>query len=413
MPQFVQSMTLNGSSQQGVSLVQHRRISPIAINSTAGVTSHLYGAISDGRPSDTQETTDIHHTEQTVVMYGRSESQQTQSGPIREEALTRHSLSFSPIRQPTVPSEKFPTHGRQDLEPPICLGRTAASIYFQPMSSLVADGSPYRPETSSSDTGHRGFVAIPGMTIDNPVNKSISAIVTGIEKMRLGFSPNYGGDVALPNNQSENIPNELNCSLFIVNLPPTLTTHELLAAIHKLGPSGRIYAVHINGPEPARGHPGCAAKVVFFKREIAHAFYAKCARMWDNGGPALPVNDYMARVMWNRIKTSEKLHLSESNASRVLLIAGPSQFVNSRCLTAFFNTKLQFQVDRIVTHVKGSPSGEDAVVEYRFGSFRCQAQAAKMALDREMPHIRCFFGVDPLEPQAWTPLEYYDFQKGF
>lgn len=279
------------------------------------------------------------------------------------------------------------------------------------MFSLMAPGAEYHPIPSEMGAPNR--MGTPRMLFTNPaIVRAIQAGTSDVDRLAAGFSPWYRGDINLRNNQSENIPDDQNCSLFIVNLPPTLTTHELLGAIHKMGPSGRIYAVHINAPELMRGHPGCAAKVVFFKRDVAHAFYMKCTSD-DPQSPGLRVNGHPARVMWNRIKTSERQHLSESNASRVLLIAGSPEFVNPRTLTDFFNTKLQFQVDRIITHVRGTPYGEDAVVEYRFGSFRCQAQAAKMALTRELPHIRCFFGMDPLEPHAWTPLEYYHFENGF
>lgn len=299
------------------------------------------------------------------------------------------------------------------------------------MSSLVSTGLQYIPEPS--DVGAAGQGAAPGFPTMSAVARlrpggststsssgtsssgtsSISPF-TDVDRIAAGFSPRYMGDILLRNNQSEDIADDQNCSLFIVNLPPRLTTHELLAAIHRLGPTGRVYATHINGPEPARGHPGCAAKVVFFRRDVAHAFYDRCAALGQGqGGPGFPVGGHMARVMWNRIRTSERAHLSDSNASRVLLVAGPAGLVNERALADFFGSKLQFQTDKVLTHVEGGPKGEPAVVEFRFGSFRCQSQAAKLAIQRELPHVNCFFGVDPLEPRAWKPFEYYNFEGGF
>ena len=84
--------------------------------------------------------------------------------------------------------------------------------------------------------------------------------------MLMGFSPNYRGDPNLARNQSAAIPAEANCSLFLVGLAPDLTTHELLAGIRDMG---RVYATHINPPDPARGHVLSAAKVVFFERRAA------------------------------------------------------------------------------------------------------------------------------------------------
>lgn len=210
-----------------------------------------------------------------------------------------------------------------------------------------------------------------------------------LERMRLGFSPAYNGDPRLERNRSADVPNELNCSLFLVNLPPNLTTHRLITAVHAMGPTGRIYATHINAPEPDRQHFGCAAKVIFFERKAAHDFFSLCE---EHG---LVIDGFSARVMWNRIKTAQQAH--SRTTTRVLLIGGNRQFVNPSALTEYFKTKLQFQIDCIIPHTDGM-DGKNAVVEYRFGSFRCQAEAAKMALVREHQDVKCFFHPDPCDP---------------
>ncbi|KAG8167008.1 hypothetical protein KVR01_002697 [Diaporthe batatas] len=217
-------------------------------------------------------------------------------------------------------------------------------------------------------------------------------------KVALGFSPEYHGDPNLPRNRSANIPDELNCSLFLVNLPPALTTHRLITAIHAMGPTGRIYATHINAPEPDRKHYGCAAKVIFFELTAAKAFYRACEER------GFTVEGFGVRVMWNRIKTAQQEHARST--TRVLLIGGDPSFVNPTTLTEYFCTKLQFQIDCIITHSDGlNGDNTDAVVEYRFGSFRCQAEAAKMALVREHPEVRCFFHCDPCDPEHWKPSD--------
>lgn len=283
--------------------------------------------------------------------------------------------------------------------------------HYQPMANLMATGTPYHPSMIDGLNPAHPYASDLDEALAQELNQmSLSGTGTApatddVSRMRRHFSPKYQGDIFLPANQSENIPQEWNCSLFIVNLPPNVTTHELIAAIHRLGPLGRIFAIHINAPEPQRNHHGCAAKVVFFRRSVAFQFFGLCEL---NG---FLVKGFAARVMWNRIKTSEKPHLAGSDASRVLLIGGPPSEVNAEALTHFFQQKLQFQIDSIITHVGGVPGKEDAVVEYRFGSFRCQSQAAKMALAREKPYIRCFFAKDPLEPDAYKPCEYFDFIK--
>ncbi|KAJ4415790.1 hypothetical protein N0V82_007152 [Gnomoniopsis sp. IMI 355080] len=304
--------------------------------------------------------------------------------------------------QPIVP---LTSNSYQSYQPMFNLAATGTSGQGNPIArgALNLHNPPYRVATPAD----RLTTSLQQMGIKDGIGAGLNSTEVGpVARIQRHFSPHYQGDIFLPANQSEDIPDDLNCSLFIVNLPPSLTTHELLAAIHKLGPLGRIFAIHINGPELQRNHPGCAAKVVFFTRKVAHEFYTKCELQ------GLRVKDYNARVMWNRIKTSEKPQLADSDASRVLLIGGPPSIVNPSTMTDFFRTKLEFQIDNIITHVQGSVGKEDAVIEYRFGSFRCQAQAAKMALARELPHIRCFFGKDPLESQVYQPSEYlFDFPR--
>lgn len=227
-------------------------------------------------------------------------------------------------------------------------------------------------------------------------------------KVAMGFSPLYHGDPYLRANMSANIPDELNCSLFIVNLPSNLTVHRLIIAIHGLGPLGRIFAIHINAPEPSRGHHGCAAKVVFFKRSVAHAFMDICQQR------GFYVDGHQARVMWNRIRTAENPSLANSDVTRVLLIGGPSSFVNPASLTEYFRKRFDFQIDEVKTPINGAPGlAGQSVVEYRFGSYRCQAQAAKMALAREHPQIKCYHRPDPLDLERYDPFEYDRFPNAF
>lgn len=266
-----------------------------------------------------------------------------------------------------------------------------------PPPSLAASRRPQHPFTNIAPLGAAPTAHI--ILDDKSVSSNKpnhTSLTLALEKVKLGFSPGYNGDPYLPRNRSADVPNELNCSLFLVNLPPDLTTNRLIAAVHAMGPTGRIYATHINAPEPERHHYGCAAKVIFFERRAAHDFYALCEAY------GFHVDGFAARVMWNRIKTAEQSSHSRAT-TRVLLIGGDRRFVNPGSLTEYFGTKLQFQIDCIIPHTDGL-DGQNAVVEYRFGSFRCQAEAAKMALVREHPDVKCFFHQDPCDPihPDWT-----------
>jgi len=206
-----------------------------------------------------------------------------------------------------------------------------------------------------------------------------------VQRIAAGFSPNYQGNIHIERNRSADIPATENCSLFLIGLPADVTTHQLLANIRR---AGRVYATHINPPEPEKNHHSSAAKVIFFEVEASRRFYDHC------NIHGLVVGGQRARVVHNRIRTAAAT--DPKHSSRVLIIYGPADMVNAETLTAFFRSKVDFQIDEIISH--SGPANEPGygMIEYRFGSYRCQAQAAKMALSREFPDvIKVYYGADP------------------
>ncbi|KAM0325755.1 hypothetical protein ACHAQA_007055 [Verticillium albo-atrum] len=190
-------------------------------------------------------------------------------------------------------------------------------------------------------------------------------------KARHGISAKYRGDPRLPGNHSAKIPDAENCSFWIVNLPPDVTHRELLGCIRN---TGRIHACVINPPDPRNNHFTAAAKVVFFDLPAAERFLRSAYQ-------GLIVGKYRARVNRNRIKSAAQPHATDQ--TRVLIIQGRPDFVNPQVLTRYFDSKFQYQIDHIIDAFR---SPEVAIVEYRFGSYRCQAQTARMAIETE--HMR-------------------------
>lgn len=208
-------------------------------------------------------------------------------------------------------------------------------------------------------------------------------------KIAKGFSPYYQGDVDNEENRSANIPDEENCSVFVRGLPPAVTYHQVLAAIRN---TGRVYQTYLNPPEPAKGHMTSAGKVVFFDRPSAERFWEEHRRGFVvQGYPS-----FRGQLIWNRVKSAAID--GPKNMSRVLVISGPDHIVNEYFLTQFFQSKIEFQVDEVITHSQGGPFHQ-SVVEFRFGSFRCQAEHAKMALLREMSRhgVQIHYGRDPCD----------------
>ncbi|KAI1456084.1 hypothetical protein F4805DRAFT_476337 [Annulohypoxylon moriforme] len=215
-----------------------------------------------------------------------------------------------------------------------------------------------------------------------------------------GISANYGGNIFLQSNQSANISEELSTSLWLTNLPPDCTHQLLLGAIRGCG---KIYAAVINPPvisnnyySPGSQHSTAASKLVFFDRAGLDRLMAKSlAGEFSVGG-------YVPRLRMNRIKSAPR---PAGPHCRVLHIEGPSTIVNERFLGDFFQSKFKYELEIVLTL---GQHGARTRQEWRFGSYRCQAESARQAINREKlrlnmseadrrawSQVSVHFGVDP------------------
>ncbi|KAG5939447.1 hypothetical protein E4U60_000898 [Claviceps pazoutovae] len=200
----------------------------------------------------------------------------------------------------------------------------------------------------------------------------------------LKFSPHYHGMHTENNASMEHLAPDQNCALWLTNLPPDIRVRELLSTIRNVG---RVYATFINDPD-GHVHATAAAKLVFFTPEAAQRLLAQCLVT------PLVIRGYLVKMALNRIKYAK--NNMENGESRVLIITGQADFVNTSTLTAFFQARFQFQVDDaacLMIH-KGR-----AVVEYKFGSYRCQAQMGmkSLMLDQPVGLEMVEYGADPCE----------------
>ncbi|KAI0438077.1 hypothetical protein F4803DRAFT_570066, partial [Xylaria telfairii] len=224
----------------------------------------------------------------------------------------------------------------------------------------------------------------------------------------IGVSLNYLGDPYLPANQSANIPDELNTSVWITNLPENVNHKTLLDSVRNCG---KVYAAVINGPE--HGHITAASKIVFFDVAGAQNLLEQARK------GIFTINGHPPRVILNRIKTEAK---TPSPNSRVLHIEGPSCIVNREHLAdLFLGDGITWQDEEVIVL---SNNGLLTRLEWRFGSYRCQAESARHLIDRTkryynsiMPGniwqgVTVHFGVDPCAPTTGKfPLSRFVFRK--
>ncbi|KAI2471608.1 hypothetical protein F4781DRAFT_440225 [Annulohypoxylon bovei var. microspora] len=207
-----------------------------------------------------------------------------------------------------------------------------------------------------------------------------------------GISANYGGNIFLESNQSANIPEEFSTSLWLTNLPPDCTHQMLLSTIRRCG---KIYASVINPPVHSTGrsaqgapHWTAASKLVFFDRAGLDKLMAK-----SQAGD-FSVGGYVPRLRMNRIKSAPR---PAGPHCRVLHIEGPSCLVNEGYLGKFFQTKFKYELEIILT--LGS-HGSHTRQEWRFGSYRCQAESARQAINREKLRLN----MDEAEQRLWSQV---------
>lgn len=202
-----------------------------------------------------------------------------------------------------------------------------------------------------------------------------------------GFSPNYRGNINNPRNRSDPWNRDINCSVFITNLPLGVTVKGLLDALVEIGPFGKVYQTHIMEPSGIHELPG--ARLTMWDRPSAESVYAAI----DSG--RLVIGGLTAQVVWDQILRVP--HLGRTYLSRVLHIRGPSHIVDVESIYDILNELIVYQTQRVSVLWE---SEDEREIRWIFGSFYAQAEPARMALcQRWRGNPACFVraGRDPME----------------
>ncbi|KAI1506052.1 hypothetical protein F5X99DRAFT_427919 [Biscogniauxia marginata] len=192
-----------------------------------------------------------------------------------------------------------------------------------------------------------------------------------------GTSPNYRGNPYLPANQSADIPDSENTALWLTNLPPDCDHRTLLGAVRGCG---KVWATVVNPPVHAQNHITAACKLVFFDVAGAQALL----RQSREG--LFAVGGYVPRVRHNRIRSGAR---PLGPQSRVLHIEGPERVVDVRRLAAFFAARFTFELEGVVVLERSGPRARH---EWRFGSYRCQAESARVSIAKEKERLGAMMG---------------------
>jgi hypothetical protein len=192
---------------------------------------------------------------------------------------------------------------------------------------------------------------------ENPTQREKDARVAS------GVSENNRGDHRLACNRPADIDPEQNCSIWITELPVGITYNELLGSIRD---TGRVWASVIQPADD--GHRRAAAKGTFFTAFAAQTLHDRAN---DPTGPGLVIRGIRAVVRRDRNPVAEPREPGDH--TRVISIYGPTDIVNEESLTRYFCLQFVYETDEIVWLVRGRAIN---FIEWRFGSYRCQAQWA-------------------------------------
>jgi hypothetical protein len=187
-----------------------------------------------------------------------------------------------------------------------------------------------------------------------------------------GNSRKYLGDPNTAKNRSADIPDDMNCALWVMGLPPNVTHTTILAAIRHVG---KVYSTVIN--PPTGRHFCAAAKIVFFER-------CQAEKLFDliYFGHFFVMGRQVLEVRWNKVKSSAYPHWHQSRAIR---ITGPAHLMDFQFFEVFFKARFTYDLDHTAV-VPCSTPGMASHVWY-FGSLRCQAASARLAIERELRGI--------------------------
>ncbi|PHH65044.1 hypothetical protein CDD81_3442 [Ophiocordyceps australis] len=307
--------------------------------------------------------------------------------PPRRKPVPLPTVQTKPVEEITIPGQDIQESSFDTYQ----LSQALPLVAKSPSASLQTLQHPTRSQRHSIGGNSAGGF-LPMLAVSAPEKRrhslSLSQLLHQQQQELDGdgtrFSIRYHGMHTESNASADHLAPEQNCALWLTNLPADVSYSELLATIRHIG---RIWCSYINLPDGIKHHTA-AAKVVFFSPCAAQKLLTQA---WTS---SIVIRGHRVRVSHNRIK-SDRNDVA-GPASRVLIITGSAEFVHPQNLRLWFSQRFIFQEDDARMLISAP---HRAVCEFRFGSYRCQSQMGKMALEKDRPDgfEKVEFGDDPCE----------------
>ena len=166
--------------------------------------------------------------------------------------------------------------------------------------------------------------------LDAVLKPDRGSLKTEEEKRTKGFSETYRGNIDNPNNESADIAEADNCSVFITGLPQNTTVKHLLDAITAIGPFGKVFQTSMM--KAGQIHRHRAARITMWNRAGAVRLLSAIQ------AGKLVLSDQTTQAVWDKIRA--RAQTGASYLSRVLFISGPLKIVDANKLYDFLNKTL-------------------------------------------------------------------------
>ncbi|KAI1506767.1 hypothetical protein F5X99DRAFT_423386 [Biscogniauxia marginata] len=263
----------------------------------------------------------------------------------------------------------------EDLQFPLQFFAPMLTPYWKELSDRNGDNNTATSQEDSTEASeaHRSIVPPSMISPTTSSNEVCTAIVpvstTSPNEVPIEVSndvfnssiSSYKGDLRNPNNHSAPIPTTMSTSVFISELSPKSTIHDVLSEIRDCG---KIWASNIVPAQ--RDYITAAAKVVFWDRTGLERFLQR----WIDGN--FIVGGRRPKVVMNDYHSAPK---GPSTASRVVQVSGPSGIVNEQYLRQFFSANFKYDIDEVIILFADSEA-DTVALEIRFASYRAQAATA-------------------------------------
>lgn len=303
---------------------------------------------------------------------------------ISPPAVTKPLPDFGPIARPKGPEE--------------CYCASSAPVENKPLQIPTPVESPVNTSLWQSPIqteNHVGnfLIDIPKPKNFVPSNMVLNQVMDQATLQAYTVLPSdnqYRGNRQSNSNkhQISNLNDQLNCALFLRNIPASCTLQRFFDSID----TGAVYSLHVM--PPTGQYATCAAKLTFMNPESAAMYMQKIQQ-------GVLFDGYRLQGVYNN---REGYLRNTMTLSRVICVEGPEEMMSIDFWYRYFSQVSVFQWDRVFAGPSATPGKKR--LEFRFARVNGQAQTCLQQIQQQEEFVGLVsvgYVVDPcgVSPSFW------------